>query len=85
MAKYKLYSIKDTKVGFMNPFVSNNDGVAIRTFTNGANEPEKNAINTNPEDKELWCLGEFDDQTGELVSNVKFMVKANDVIIKKGE
>lgn len=80
----KIFSIKDTKIGFMNPFVMQNQGVAIREFTNGANEQSKNSINTNPEDKELWCLGEYDDQTGAIVSKVDFVIKANDVI-NKGE
>ena len=83
--KIKIYAIKDTKIGFMNPFLNHNDGTAIREFTNGANEPTKNAINTNPEDKELWALGEYDDQTGVITSNVSFLIKANDVITKKGE
>lgn len=83
--KFKIYSIKDTKVGFMNPFYSHNDGTAVRDFTNAANEPNKNVINTNPEDKELWLLGEFNDQTGEITSEVKYLMKANDVITARKE
>lgn len=83
--KYKIYSIKDTKIGFMNPFISHNDGTALRDFTNGANDQGRNAINTNPEDKELWRIGEFDDQTGAITSDIQYMVKANDIMIKKGE
>ena len=81
----KIYAIKDTKIGYMNPFYLQNDGVAMREFTNARNEQSKNAVNTNPEDKELWCLGEFDDQTGEIVSNIRFIVKAEDCLIKRGE
>ncbi len=81
--KLKIYSIKDTKIGFMSPFYSHNDGVATRDFTNACNEQTKNACNTNPEDKELWRLGEFDDQTGVVTSDIKFIAKANDVIIAK--
>jgi len=80
--KLYIYSIKDTKIGFMNPFYLQNDGVAIREFTNGANDNQKNAINTNPEDKELWGLGTYDDQTGEIKSEVRYIIKANDVIVK---
>lgn len=81
----KIYSIKDTKIGFMSPFYLQNDGVAIREFTNARNESAKNAVNTNPEDKELWCLGEYDDQTGAINSNVRFVVRAEDCLIKRGE
>ncbi len=79
--KLKIYAIKDTKIGYMNPFYLQNDGVAVREFTNGRNDTQKNVINTNPEDKELWCLGEYDDQTGVIISNVRFVVKAQDVVI----
>ena len=34
--KLKIYSIKDTKIGFMAPFYSHNDGVATRDFTMNA-------------------------------------------------
>lgn len=78
--KLNIYSIKDTKVGFMSPIYLHNDGEAIREFTNAANAKEKNLVNTNPEDKEIWKLGEFEDQTGEIKSEVRFLIKANDCI-----
>lgn len=82
--KFKIYSIKDTKVGFMQPFYQANQAVAIRAFNNAVNAKEINNINQNADDMELWELGEFDDQTGEIKSEVKYIVKAND-LIKKGE
>lgn len=81
----KIYAIKDVKIGFYNPFYLQNDAVAIREFTNGRNDSQKNAINTNPEDKELWSLGEFDERTGEIKSEVRFLIKAEDCVIKRGE
>lgn len=80
--KIKIYAIKDTKIGFMSPFYLQNDGVAIRSFTNESNATQQNVVNTNPEDKELWRLGELDDQTGEIVSEIKYLIKANDVIAR---
>ena len=80
-----IYSIKDTKIGYMSPMYLQNDGVAIREFTNARNSTQQNIVNTNPEDKELWALGEFDDQTGTIVSNVRFIIKAEDVFTRKGE
>ena len=82
--KLKIYSIKDTKVGFMQPFYQANQAVAIRAFNNAVNAKEINNINQNADDMELWELGEFDDQTGEIKSEVKYVIKAND-LIKKGE
>lgn len=82
--KFKIYSIKDTKIGFMQPFYQANQAVAIRAFNNAVNAKEANNINQNADDMELWELGEFDDQTGEIKSEVKYVIKAND-LIKKGE
>ena len=82
--KLKIYSIKDTKIGFMQPFYQANQAVAIRAFNNAVNSKEINNINQNLDDMELWELGEFDDQTGEIKSEVKFVIKAND-LVKKGE
>lgn len=83
--KTKIYSIKDTKIGYMSPIYLQNDGVAIREFSNARNSEQKNTVNTNPEDKELWALGEFDDQTGTIISDVRFIIKAEDVFTRKGE
>lgn len=82
--KLKIYSIKDTKIGFMQPFYQANQAVAVRAFNNAVNSKEINNINQNLDDMELWELGEFDDQTGEIKSEVKFVIKAND-LVKKGE
>ena len=74
-----LYAIKDNKIGFMQPWVSHNNATAMRTFTNGANEIEPNAINTDIDDKELWLLGQYDDQSGIINTEVTFLIKANEV------
>ena len=76
----KLYSIKDTKIGFMAPLVQQNNAVAIRTFKNMRNASQPNAVNTNPEDKELWELGVYDEETGEIKPNLAFIGKAEDYV-----
>lgn len=81
--KFKIYSIKDTKIGFMQPFYQSNDAVAVRAINNAVNAKEINNINQNADDMELWKLGEFDDQTGQITSDIKFIVKAID--LKRGE
>ena len=75
----KIYAIKDTKVGFMQPFYQANNAVAIRSFTNAVNEEQTNNINRNLDDMELWHLGEFNDDTGEIKSELTFLCKAVDV------
>lgn len=76
----KLYSIKDTKIGYMAPFIQQNNAVAIRTFKNMRNASQPNAVNTNPEDKELWELGIYDEETGEIKPNLVFIGKAEDYV-----
>lgn len=39
----------------------------------------QNVVADNPEDFELWCLGSYDDVTGQLVSDCKFVVNAMSV------
>lgn len=64
--KQNIYSIKDTLVGFGVPFTMLNDAVAIRGFEGMAKAQTPNNVNTYPENKELWCLGEFDTDTGKI-------------------
>ena len=77
--KLGIYSVKDTKIGYMQPFYQNNEAVAVRNFSNAINSPQLNNINQNLEDMELWKLGAFDDQTGEITSEIKFVIKAIDL------
>ena len=82
--KLKIYALKDTKIGFKTPFYTFNDQVAIRTVKNAVNDKiHENDIKQNPEDHQLWYLGEFDDATGEITSEVRFV--ANAIDLKVGE
>ena len=79
----KIYAIKDTKIGFTAPFVMQNDAVAVRAFSGMAQSQQPNQVNTYPDDKELWTMGEYNDQTGEIIpTKPKYVAKANDFIIK---
>lgn len=71
----KLYVIRDVLVGFgvkhsYNPVIIDcpNDDVMLRTIkaslSNGA---KPNELNICPEDKEVWCVGSFNQETGEIV------------------
>lgn len=73
-----IYSIKDTKVAFQSTWTHHNDETAKREV--------KIALDKMPEetvrDCELWKIGEWDDQTGIIKSEVKFICKLYDL---KGE
>lgn len=78
----KIYAVKDTIVGtFMVPFYQHNEAEARRGF--------ELAINSNGEiaklykDLQLFELGEFNEITGEIKSEVKFI--ANGAEMKRGE
>lgn len=79
--KHKIYAIKDTLVGFMTPFCQPNDAFAKRAFKNAVNDTKPNSVNQNPEDKELYLIGEFDEDTGAITPcNVTFLVRASELI-----
>ncbi|MDD6223557.1 MAG: hypothetical protein PUB18_00965 [bacterium] len=81
----KIYCLKDIKIGYMQPFTMQNDAVAIRAFANSARANQPNNVNTNSEDIELYCIGEFNDTTGKINGiEPEFMAKAVD-FVKIGE
>lgn len=73
----KIYSVKDVKVGFMSPFIRSNDSLAIRDFKDAISDDHPtNALHKHPEDYELWCLGEFLQDSGVIKSEPKFLFSA---------
>ena len=78
----KLYSIKDTKSKYMRPFEEVNDDMAIRTLKAISND-KNTQIGMFPEDFELWSIGEFNETTAELKSEVKFLARAIDHVRKE--
>lgn len=73
----QLYSVKDTKVGFSVPFSCVSDDVALRQFIATVRSNQPNFCNTFPEDKMLYHLGYFDDQSGVITPvDPKFLAHA---------
>lgn len=87
----KLYTIRDVKAayGCENgvPAILDmpNDEFALRVVKGSCAPGQKaNALNTYPEDKELWCVGEFDELTGKIKPVDPYLVaRAIDYIIKE--
>ena len=63
--KLNVYSVKDVKVAFLQPFFMQNNALAHRAFVSTINTPG-NPIAQYPQDHELWHIGTFDDETGLL-------------------
>lgn len=78
----KLYSIKDTKNKFMRPFEEVNDDMAIRTLKAIAND-KNTQIGMFPEDFELWKIGNFEEETAILTSEICFLSRAIDHVRKE--
>lgn len=75
--KTNIYAFKDTKIGFMQPFLQQNEAVAMRTLKMAVND-EQGPIRNMAEDIQLYQLGTFDDDTGEIMPEVKFVANAID-------
>lgn len=70
--KIKIFSIKDKVVGaYRSPFYMRNNAEAIRAFNNSCKEvPDMAKVAS---DLELYCLGEFDDETGFINNEIEFL------------
>lgn len=65
--KKKMYAIRDTKAEiYKQPTYFLTHGEAERAFKELANDRE-GIIGKNPEDFDLYYMGEFDDETGNII------------------
>jgi hypothetical protein len=77
-----LVAVRDSAMAaFMNPFVVQATGQAVRSFTDEVNRAaQDNALNQHPEDFELYQVGFFDDDTGEFSNELARLVRGKDVV-----
>jgi hypothetical protein len=69
--KLNVYSIFDSAAkAYTSPFFMHNDGLAIRAFQDNVNAEQENNISKHPDQFTLFKIGEFDDATGELKTDV---------------
>lgn len=65
---YQVFSVKDAKAAaYAPPFFLHRMEVAMRTFRDALKDPS-HPMSQHPEDYALYCLGEFDDESGLLHS-----------------
>lgn len=74
----KLYAFKDVKVGFMEPFQQISEDVAKRSFVTAILE-SKTFIGDYKADLELWQIGEYDETTGRILSEIKYVMGGKDI------
>jgi hypothetical protein len=66
---YVLISIKDRATEAFQPVASvRAKGEAIRSFQDAINNPQNPQLNNHPDDYDLYIVGYFDDQTGEITN-----------------
>jgi hypothetical protein len=69
--KLNVYSIFDSAAkAYTSPFFMHNDGLAIRAFQDNVNAEQENNISKHPDQFTLFRIGEFDDSTGEIKTDV---------------
>lgn len=77
----KIYAVFDSKAAFFGtPYFDQNDGSAIRNFSDAVNDGSNpnNMWNKHPEDFSLYFLGEYENTTGEIIPSLpKSLVTAS--------
>lgn len=71
----KVYAVKDVAAGeFMSPFYVQNDSMLKRVVKQAVNSEQKNVFNEFCEDKQVYCLGEFDGGTGIFTTHIPELI-----------
>lgn len=80
----KIYAIYDQKLEAYNrPFFLISEGVAIRAFQDEINNIDSE-LSKHPADYDLYKLGEYDEQTGEITPNKpQLLANGKDLIYRE--
>lgn len=80
--KLELYAVKDVVVGkYQNPILMHNDNEAIRSLKEAGLKTD-GMIYQHAEDIQLWHLGTYYPDTGEIISNVYIIGNVIDYVKK---
>lgn len=85
--KLLVFSVRDLKASaYMQPFFMQKIGQAMRAFGDTVQDG-KSVLGKHPEDFELFKIGEFDDESGELKTmKPEYIARAGDFVVPvKGE
>lgn len=75
-----IVAVRDSAVGaYMQPSTVRAPGQAIRGFQDEANRQDpQNTLWAHPEDFELWQLGYFDEETGDITMEKQMLIRGKD-------
>ena len=77
-----LFGVYDKKAeAFMSPFTFHTQGQAIRAFSDTVNDPAT-AMYRHPDDFDLYQIGLFNDNSGELAPEKHFLLGARSVKVE---
>lgn len=81
MSKLLLFTVYDSKAeGYLQPFFAMTEAVALRMFSTAVGDPDHD-FHRHAEDYTLFCIGEFDQAEGVLVSQIAYCVaKAHELV-----
>ncbi len=82
-----IVTVQDLKSGYADPFIIDNDQLAIRMFRASFLDNNINIMSIYPEDFRLVKIGEYDSKTGLIDSlpETKFVILANGTDFKIDE
>lgn len=82
-----IVTVQDLKSGYADPFIVDNENLAIRLFRANFMPPNNSIMTIYPEDFRLVKIGEYDSKTGliEAFSETKFVILANGTDVKIDE
>ena len=74
-----IVTVQDLKSGYADPFIIDNEQLAIRMFRASFIDNSKNIMSIYPEDFRLVKIGEFDSKSGIIkpLPETKFVILAN--------
>lgn len=83
--KIELFTVKDVKAGrFTGVVMFPNRQVALRAFSTAVNDKSSQSLLSQyPEDAQIFCVGTFDDESGELIQTSEFVCNALDLVKKE--
>lgn len=73
-----LYSVRDSITTYKLPWPARNDADALRTFRNTVSDPSSDLYRIR-NDVQLWHVGEYNDETGEISGKLEFITNGGDV------
>lgn len=77
-----LFAVKDELEGFGSPIVASNKAKAMLIFGDEIQHPDS-MLNKHPENYSLYALGQYNEETGEIISKVEYLDKAVNYVQKK--